>query len=257
MSQILDIASLLPYHMDENVRLCPWRGVMGNGKELHTRPKAVGYVRISKENPEGHSLQAQREAIEAYCKARGWELVRIYEDDGVSGAVSPDERPALQELERDVLSDGIQYVVVWRLDRLGRKAGELLAFLDRLERKGVAFVSIDDAIDTSKPEGRLLRTILAGVAEFERELIRQRTKRGIAVAREKGKWVGRPPKGTVVVDGRLRDAGREELVRKLKARVFLHGKTVAQAARELGLPYKLAWRMLYGRAGRRRGAEST
>jgi site-specific DNA recombinase len=217
-----------------------------------TRPRAVGYVRISKENPEGHSLQAQREAIEAYCRARGWELVRIYEDDGVSGAVSPDERPALQELERDVLSDGIQYVVVWRLDRLGRKAGELLAFLDRLERKGVAFVSIDDAIDTSKPEGRLLRTILAGVAEFERELIRQRTRRGLAVAREKGKWVGRPPKGTVVVDGRLQDAGRDELVRKLRARVVLHGQPLARAARELGLAYTTAREMLYGRAGKRR-----
>jgi site-specific DNA recombinase len=217
-----------------------------------TRPRAVGYVRISKENPEGHSLQAQRQAIEAYCKARGWELVRVYEDDGVSGAVAPNERPALAELERDVLGDGIQYVVVWRLDRLGRKAGELLAFLDRLEKKGVAFVSIDDAIDTSKPEGRLLRTILAGVAEFERELIRQRTRRGLAVAREKGKWVGRPPKGTVVVDGRVQDAGRDELVRKLRARVVLHGQPLARAARELGIPYTTAREMLYGRGKRRR-----
>jgi DNA invertase Pin-like site-specific DNA recombinase len=227
---------------------------MQGGKDFYNRPKAVGYVRISKENPEGHSLEAQRQAIEAYCRARGWDLVRIYEDDGVSGAVSPDERPALQELERDVLSDGIQYVIVWRLDRLGRKAGELLAFLDRLERKGVAFVSIDDAIDTSKPEGRLLRTILAGVAEFERELIRQRTKRGIAVARQQGKWVGRPPKGTVVVEGKLQDAGREEWTRKLRARVFMHGKTVAQAARELGIPYWLAYSLLYGQ--RKKGKRS-
>jgi DNA invertase Pin-like site-specific DNA recombinase len=212
-----------------------------------TQLRAVGYVRISKENPEGHSLEAQRQAIEAYCKARGWELVRIYEDDGVSGAVAPDERPALAELERDVLSDGIQYVIVWRLDRLGRKAGELLAFLDRLEKKGVAFVSIDDAIDTSKPEGRLLRTILAGVAEFERELIRQRTRRGLAIARQKGKYLGRTPKGMVRdAEGRLQDAGRAELIRKLRARVFLHKEPLARAARELGIPYATAWRMLYG-----------
>jgi site-specific DNA recombinase len=217
--------------------------------QKETRPRAVGYVRISKENPEGYGLEAQRQAIEAYCRARGWELVRIYSDDGVSGAVAPDERPALAELERDVLrSDGIQYVIVWRLDRLGRKAGELLAFLDRLERKGVAFVSVDDAIDTSKPEGRLLRTILAGVAEFERELIRQRTQRGLAVARQRGKWVGRPPKGTVVIEGRLQDTGREELIRKLRARVFLHGQPLARVARELGLPYTTAREMLYGRA---------
>jgi DNA invertase Pin-like site-specific DNA recombinase len=144
----------------------------------------------------------------------------------------------------DVLGDGIQYIVVKRLDRFGRKAGELLTLLDALERKGVAVVSIDDNIDTSTPSGRLLRTILAGVAEFERDLIRERTKAGLAVARAKGKWVGRPPRGTVVVDGRLQDAGRDELARRLKARVYMHGKTIAQASRELGIPYWLAYSIL-------------
>jgi len=217
-----------------------------------TPPRAVVYVRISKENPDGHSLEAQSQAIQAYCQARGWVLVRIYTDDGVSGAVAPDERPGLAELERDVLGDGIQFVIVWRLDRLGRKASDLLAFLDRLERKGVAFVSIDDAIDTSKPEGRLLRTILAGVAEFERELVRQRTKRGLAIARQRGKYLGRTPVGMVrTPDGGLQDAGRSELIRKLRARVFMHGQPLARAARELGLAYTTAREMLYGR--KRRG----
>jgi site-specific DNA recombinase len=225
---------------------------MPGGKDFNNRPKAVGYVRVSKETPDGYSIEAQRQAIEAYCKARGWDLVEVYPDDGVSGAIRPGDRPGMAKMLQDVLADGISYIVVKRLDRFGRKAGELLSLLDALEQKGVAVVSIDDNIDTSTAAGRLLRTILAGVAEFERDLIRERTRAGLAVARQAGKWVGRPPRGTVVVDGRLQDAGREELVKKLKARVHLHGKTVAQAARELGLPYKAAWRMLYGQGKRRR-----
>ena len=86
--------------------------------------------------------------------------------------------------------------------------------------------------------------MLAVIAEFERDLIRERTRVGLAVARQKGKWVGRPPRGTVVVDGRLQDAGRDELTRRLKARVYMHGKTIAQASRELGVPYWLAYAIL-------------
>jgi site-specific DNA recombinase len=227
---------------------------MGNGQKLHARPKAVGYARLSKGGDKEHySIDAQRQAIGAYCQARGWDLVRVYMDDGVSGAVAPDERPAMRQMIDDVLGDGIHYIVVKRLDRFGRKASDLLSLLDALERKGVAVVSIDDNIDTSTPSGRLLRTILAGMAEFERDLIRERTKAGLAVARQRGKWVGRPPKGTVVVDGKLQDAGRDELTRKLRARVFMHGKTVAQAARELGVPYWLAYSLLYGQRKRGKG----
>jgi site-specific DNA recombinase len=216
--------------------------------ELHVRPRAVGYARLSKDGDKEHySIEAQRQAIEAYCKARGWDLVKVYVDDGVSGAVHPSERPAMKRMIQDVLADGIQYIVVKRLDRFGRKAGELLSLLDALERKGVAVVSIDDNIDTSTPSGRLLRTILAGVAEFERDLIRERTKAGLAIARQKGKYLGRTPRGTVRdPEGRLQDAGRSELVRKLRARVFMHKEPLAKAARELGIPYATAWRMLYG-----------
>jgi DNA invertase Pin-like site-specific DNA recombinase len=218
---------------------------MQGGKDFYDRPKAVGYARLSKDGDREHySIEAQCQAIESYCQARGWLLVRIYKDRGVSGAIRPTDRPEMARMIEDVLGDGIQYIVVKRLDRFGRKAGELLTLLDALERKGVAVVSIDDNIDTSTPSGRLLRTILAGVAEFERDLIRERTKAGLAVARAKGKWVGRPPRGTVVVDGRLQDAGRDELARRLKARVYMHGKTIAQASRELGIPYWLAYSIL-------------
>lgn len=221
--------------------------------ELHARPRAVGYARLSKGGDKEHySIEAQCQAIEAYCRARGWDLVRTYKDDGVSGAVSPTDRPEMRRMIEDVLSDGIQYIVVKRLDRFGRKASELLGLLDALERKGVAVVSIDDNIDTSTPSGRLLRTILAGMAEFERDLISERTKAGLAIARQKGKRLGRTPKGMVrTPEGGLQDAGRSELIRKLRARVFMHKEPLARAARELGIPYTTAREMLYGRAGKR------
>jgi site-specific DNA recombinase len=221
---------------------------------LETRPRAVGYARLSKEGDrEHHSIEAQVQAIRTYCQVRQWDLVEVYVDDGVSGAVRPDERPEMKRMIEDVLNDGISYIVVKKLDRLGRKAGELLTLLAALEEKGVALVSIDDNIDTSTASGRLLRGMLAVIAEFERDLIRERTKVGLAIARQKGKYLGGVPKGMVrTPEGRLQDAGRAELIRKLRARVFMHKEPLAKAARELGLPYATAWRMLYGQGKRRR-----
>jgi DNA invertase Pin-like site-specific DNA recombinase len=221
---------------------------------LETRPRAVGYARLSKEGDrEHHSIEAQVQAIRTYCQVRQWDLVEVYVDDGVSGAVRPDERPEMKRMIEDVLNDGISYIVVKKLDRLGRKAGELLTLLAALEEKGVALVSIDDNIDTSTASGRLLRGMLAVIAEFERDLIRERTKAGLAIARQKGKYLGGVPRGMIRdAEGRLQDAGRSELIRKLRARVFMHREPLAKAARELGIPYATAWRMLYGQTKRRR-----
>lgn len=153
--------------------------------------KAVGYVRVSTADQarEGWSLDAQRRRIAAFCEAKGWPLAEIYADEGISAAK---HRPAWERLFIDVLADGVTHVVALKLDRVGRNAKQLLDAYDALERKGVALVFIEDSIDTSTPAGRLMRTVLAAVAEFERDLASERTKAGLAEAVAQGKQLGRP-----------------------------------------------------------------
>jgi DNA invertase Pin-like site-specific DNA recombinase len=153
--------------------------------------KAVGYVRVSttEQASEGHSLGAQRRRIEAYCQARGWDLVKVYADEGMSAAK---DRPAFDRMVADVLADGVSHIVSLKLDRLGRRAKDLLDLYDSMESKGVALVCIEDSIDTSTPVGRLMRTVLAAIAEFERDTISERTKIGMTEAVRQGVRMGRP-----------------------------------------------------------------
>ena len=94
-------------------------------------------------------------------------------------------RPEMERLERDVRSGAVATIVVWRLDRLGRTALETLSFLEQLEATGVEFISIRDGFDASSPTGRLLRTILAAFAEYEREVMSERIRAGIATKAER------------------------------------------------------------------------
>lgn len=152
--------------------------------------RAVGYVRVSTDDQvrEGWSLDAQRHRIAGYCQAHSWDLVEVYADEGVSAAK---ERPEFDRMVAEVLADGVSHVVALKLDRLGRSAKGILDLYDKLERKGVGLVCIQDGIDTSTPTGRLLRTILAAVAEFERDVISERTKIGMAEAKRRGATFGK------------------------------------------------------------------
>lgn len=153
--------------------------------------RAVGYVRVSTQDQarEGWSLDGQRRRIRAFCEAKGWPLVELYADEGISAAKT---RPGWERLFADVLADGVTHVVALKLDRVGRNAKQLLDAYDTLERKGVALVFIEDSIDTSTPAGRLMRTVLAAIAEFERDLASERTRAGLAEAVAQGKRLGRP-----------------------------------------------------------------
>jgi len=115
------------------------------------------------------------------------------------------DRPEMRRLEGEISRGRISKLVVWRLDRLGRTAGELIRFLDSLVERGVVFVSVKDNIDSMTASGRLMRTILAGFAEYEREIIRERIMAGISRAHAAGKRWGGSKKGrrTVLKPGTL------------------------------------------------------
>ena len=140
----------------------------------HDVQSAIGYIRVStvEQAEQGYSLEDQSRRIKAYCVAREIDLVGVIADVGISGA--DPERSGLGGVLA-VLEDGYaDALVVTKLDRLSRSACLMLTITEELEAAGIAIVSITESIDTSTPAGKFFRTILAGVAEFEKELITER-----------------------------------------------------------------------------------
>lgn len=146
--------------------------------------RKIGYARVSTNE---QNLDLQRSALQAAG------CVEIHADQGISG--SDFERPGLsQALEG--LNPG-DMLVVWRLDRLGRSLIDLIRLVTDLGVRQVEFHSLSEAIDTSSPGGRLLFHLLAAMAEFERSLISERTRAGMAAARARGSRIGRRPAMTL------------------------------------------------------------
>jgi DNA invertase Pin-like site-specific DNA recombinase len=151
------------------------------------RPRVALYARVS--TVDQHP-QTQIHALRQLAEQRGWEIVGEYVDHGVSG--SRDRRPQLDALMKHVSRGGVDIVGVWRFDRFARSVRHLVVALDDLRARGVDFVSVNDSIDTSTPSGRFTFAVIAAVAELEREIIRERTRAGLAEARRRGAKVGRP-----------------------------------------------------------------
>lgn len=148
--------------------------------------KAALYARVSTNE---QSVENQLAETRRLAEVRGWSAVE-YIDHAVSG--TRESRPALDRLLKDAKRRRFDVLVVWRLDRLGRSLSHLVRLLDELTALGIAFVSLNESIDTSTPAGRLQLHLLAAFAQFERERIVERVRAGIARARSKGTRLGRP-----------------------------------------------------------------
>jgi DNA invertase Pin-like site-specific DNA recombinase len=148
--------------------------------------RAAIYARVStfEQEPENQLQELRR-----YAEARGWTGTEFV-DRGVSGA--KDKRPALDTLLKDAKRRRFDVLVCWRLDRLGRNLRHLVTLLEDLQAVGVSFVSLGEGIDCTSPAGKLQLHILAALAEFERERIRERVLAGLQRARAQGKRLGRP-----------------------------------------------------------------
>src|SRR5450756_1797517 len=155
------------------------------------------YTRKSTEHNldlEFNSLDAQREACEAYIKSQaheGWRLVPDhYDDGGLSGASL--DRPALQALLADVRAGRITTVVVYKVDRLTRSLADFAKLVELFDQFGVSFVSITQSFNTTSSMGRLTLNVLLSFAQFEREVIGERVRDKIAASKRRGLWVGGP-----------------------------------------------------------------
>lgn len=151
---------------------------------------AAIYARVSTEDQE---CELQLTELRGYCARMGWQAVEYVEKaSGKAGS----KRPQLERLMADAKQRRFDAVLVWKLDRFGRSVQEFVGRVHELDQAGVRFVAVTQGIDTDKasPAGRMLMHILAAVAEFERDLIRERVKAGVAVAKKRGKHCGRPKK---------------------------------------------------------------
>ena len=168
----------------------------GNGK-LAGPPQPVRcaiYTRKSTDeglNQDFNSLDAQREAAEAYIRSQageGWSLLRGQYDDGYTGANM--ERPALKRLLGEIDARKVDCVVVYKVDRLSRSIRDFANMMELFDKQGVSFVSVTQQFNTTTSLGRLTLNILLSFAQFEREIISERTRDKQVAARRKGKWTG-------------------------------------------------------------------
>jgi DNA invertase Pin-like site-specific DNA recombinase len=152
----------------------------------------VGYARVSTEEQglSGAGLVAQRRAIEAECERRGWSLVRI-EEDVLSGRTL--NRPGLTQALEACRSGEVSGIVVAKLDRLSRSLVDFAGLLVEAQSGGFNLVALDLGVDLSTPAGEFLASVMASAAQWERRIIGQRTKDALAIRREQGVKLGRPP----------------------------------------------------------------
>ena len=188
-------------------------------KQSSTRPaiRAALYARISTLN-HGQNPEVQLRELREFCHQRGFTIAQEYVDRGICG--SREQRPALDKLIADCRKRIVDAVVVYRYDRFARSLRQLVNALDEFRSLGIDFISIHEGVDTSTPNGRLIFGIFASIAEFERELIRDRVRSGLAAAKARGKRVGRP---RVAVD-----------VRRIES-LRLQGRSWAEITRETGI----------------------
>ncbi|HEY4053882.1 MAG TPA: recombinase family protein, partial [Terriglobales bacterium] len=160
--------------------------VFGQGQKTAKMVRAGLYARVSTQDQQ--TLPMQNRAMREYATRRGWTLTMQVKEVGSSAS----QRQMREKLINAARRREIDVVVVWRLDRWGRSVTDLLATLQELEHLGVGFVSLTEALDLTTPAGRVMAGLLAVFAEFEREILRERVRAGLAHARQNGMRLGRP-----------------------------------------------------------------
>lgn len=147
------------------------------------------YLRVSTKE---QTTENQRRELEVVAERASWEVVRVFEDAGVSGAKGREKRPSYDALLKAVARREVDLVAAWSVDRLGRSMQDLVSFLEDLKGHGADLYLHQQALDTTTPSGRALFGMMAVFAEFERAMIQERVHAGLSRAKAQGKKLGRP-----------------------------------------------------------------
>ena len=193
--------------------------------------RAVLYLRVS--TIDQTTANQERELREIGGRM-GCDIVHVYKDHGISGAKGRDKRPQFDRLCRDAAKRQFDMVMVWSVDRLGRSLQDLVAFLSELHALRIDLFLHQQGLDTTTPAGRAMFQMMGVFAEFERAMIQERVRAGLARARDEGTRLGRPPIPAEVekaIRAALDKPGRTEGVRKIAARFGVNPKTVQRISR--------------------------
>ena len=194
----------------------------------HGKRRAAIYARVSTLN--GQTPENQLVQLRGVTEKAGWTVVGEFVDHGISGGKGRDQRPAFDRLCRAATRREIDVVMAWSVDRLGRSLQDLVAFLGDLQASDVDLYLHQQGVDTTTPGGKALFQMMGVFAEFERAMMRDRIKAGLARARAQGKRLGRPPVPPEVEQA-IRDARAE-------------GKGMLKIGRELGVGTATVQRVL-------------
>jgi DNA invertase Pin-like site-specific DNA recombinase len=156
---------------------------MGKGKRVGI------YLRVSTTS---QTTANQRRELEKVADQRGWQVVQVYEDHGVSGSKGREARPAFDQLCKDAARGKLDVVMAWSIDRLGRSLHHVVSFMAELGELGVGLYLHQQAVDSSTPSGKAMLAMCSVFAEFERGMIVERVKAGLDRARAQGRTLGRP-----------------------------------------------------------------
>jgi DNA invertase Pin-like site-specific DNA recombinase len=191
--------------------------------------RAALYLRVSTGE---QTTENQRLELLAAAKRSGWEIVEIYEDAGVSGAKGRDKRPEFNRLLKGAVRCEFDVIMTWSVDRLGRSLQHLVEFLGEIHAKGVDLYCHQQGVDTTTPAGKAMFQMCGVFAEFERAMIQERVKAGLARARAQGKILGRPKVTKKVEQSiyRLRKAGTGK--RKIAKQLGIGVSTVMRILKE-------------------------
>lgn len=180
--------------------------------------KVIGYVRVSSEiqKRKNNSIPLQKKKIKGYCSLNDFDLIDVYEDDGVSG-MSIDKRNGFKSMVEFMKENKIDGIVVWSLSRLGRKMKDVVEFMDFLKSNNIGFFSIKENLSNDDKIGSLIMNILSSINEFEVEVIRERIKDVKRNKKENGEVYGRMMYGFDNVNGKMIENKEEKrIIRRVK-----------------------------------------
>ena len=193
--------------------------------------RAVFYLRVSTQD---QTTANQERELRAVAERMRWEVVKVYKDHGISGAKARDQRPAFDALCRDAARRLFDVVMAWSVDRLGRSLKDLVGLLSELHALKIDLFLHQQGLDTTTPTGKAMFGMMGVFAEFERSMIQERVRAGLARAKEAGKTFGRP-KIDEAVETKIRKALRagDMGMRKIAVELGVGTGTVQRIAREM------------------------
>ena len=188
------------------------------------------YTRVS---TDGQTVDNQLIELRAVAERHGWEVVETFSDNGVSGTKGREGRPAFDAMCKGAVRRDFDVIMAWSVDRLGRSLQPLVPFLGEIHSKGVDLYLHQQGIDTTTPAGKAMFQMCGVFAEFERAMIQERVKAGLARAKAQGKVLGRPKVGSRVekdvLAARAKGTGKRKISKQLGIGVSTVNRILAEA----------------------------